>query len=435
MNPCLAWWAIRPEAVCGSRLPPAFIFRFAFRRKGCCLRGAVETSGRPACEMKAAAIPRNRSFSLRESTRWIDAVAGYGFGAALGDDGEIYVWGRNQNGQLGTKTPATSNVPRKVPRPDDVSSWSALAAGRNHMLAIDDQCRLHGWGSNAKGELAAPPVDILPPATLPGLGDLCAALLYLPPAILTPPEDRTALAGDSVTWTVLAEGHPPLGFRWAFNNVPISGATNSTLALTNLQPAQAGTYSVIVSNEAGTAASSAVLQLRQPPVVSILRPMDGSVFVAPLPLTFALDARTEGSISQFEIRSDTNLFAQLTDSPWLVVTHLEPGDYEFTATATDELGATGTSASVRVSVLSHLPMERIVALDQTSTPDPQTGRFIEILRISNPTPFPIARLDRSGCGQCGTGCARRKRHGGERGPPLHDPRCPSGIGSSCRSHD
>src|SRR2546430_9645522 len=76
------------------------------------------------------------------------------------------------------------------------------------------------------------------------------------PVITDQPPSQIAVAGSSVRFTVAAAGTTPLGFQWKFNGASLSGATNLTLRLDNAQPAQAGTYSVRVSNPYGSAQSS-----------------------------------------------------------------------------------------------------------------------------------------------------------------------------------
>ena len=65
------------------------------------------------------------------------------------------------------------------------------------------------------------------------------------------PTNQTATAGSSVTFSVLATGNPPPTYQWRLNGTAIPGATSQTLVLNNLQSAQAGVYSVVVSNFAG----------------------------------------------------------------------------------------------------------------------------------------------------------------------------------------
>jgi hypothetical protein len=47
-----------------------------------------------------------------------------------------------------------------------------------------------------------------------------------------------------------------LSYQWSFNGMPLSSATSSTLALTNVQPADAGSYAVTVTNPWGSITSA-----------------------------------------------------------------------------------------------------------------------------------------------------------------------------------
>jgi len=78
----------------------------------------------------------------------------------------------------------------------------------------------------------------------------------LPPVIAVQPQSETVLAGATAAFTVDAGGSPPLSYQWRMNGNNIAGATASSFALTNVRVADSGAYSVIVSNAAGTVASS-----------------------------------------------------------------------------------------------------------------------------------------------------------------------------------
>src|SRR5262245_42266591 len=105
------------------------------------------------------------------------------------------------------------------------------------------------------------------------LGICCGmAALFLPgtshaaaPAIYAQPRSQAVLPGSNATFVVSA-GAPPLTYQWRFNGGYVAGATNSTFALTNVQPASTGTYAVVVSNSSGAITSStATLWLATPP--------------------------------------------------------------------------------------------------------------------------------------------------------------------------
>ena len=61
------------------------------------------------------------------------------------------------------------------------------------------------------------------------------------------------------------------------------------------------------------------------------------------------------------------------------------GNYQFTAKATDNVGASTISTPVNVTVLDHAPLVVI----QPAHFNPQTGLFDEMVRILNPTPMAL----------------------------------------------
>ena len=82
------------------------------------------------------------------------------------------------------------------------------------------------------------------------------------PVITNQPDSVMADAGANVSFLAAATGFPAPRFQWLKDGIKISGATNSTLSLPNVQPNQAGVYQVIASNIAGsTASSNAVLTI------------------------------------------------------------------------------------------------------------------------------------------------------------------------------
>ncbi len=87
------------------------------------------------------------------------------------------------------------------------------------------------------------------------------------PTLLSQPQDANRLQGDSVSFQVLAFGSSPLHYQWRKNAVDVSGATNSSLTLTNVQVADAGGYAVVLNNPGGSITSVvAQLSVTNPPV-------------------------------------------------------------------------------------------------------------------------------------------------------------------------
>ncbi len=98
------------------------------------------------------------------------------------------------------------------------------------------------------------------------------------PFVLIDPQGQTVAQGAAATFSVLADGAPPLRYQWFFNNATIAGATNDTLLLTNVTPALAGLYGVRVTNIYGATTSAvAVLTVLGAPEI-LTQPASQSVF-------------------------------------------------------------------------------------------------------------------------------------------------------------
>lgn len=89
------------------------------------------------------------------------------------------------------------------------------------------------------------------------------------PAITVPPQDRVAPTNGNVSFSVSVCGTPPFTYQWRFHGADIANATNATLNLLNVTPADAGLYSVEVSNAAGSITSAdASLIVQFPPIIT-----------------------------------------------------------------------------------------------------------------------------------------------------------------------
>jgi hypothetical protein len=86
-----------------------------------------------------------------------------------------------------------------------------------------------------------------------------------PPFILSEPASLSVLKGNSGSFTVVAAGDGPLVYQWAFNGTNISGATSSGFTANNVQSANAGDYSVTITNLGGSAVSSNAVLTVIPP--------------------------------------------------------------------------------------------------------------------------------------------------------------------------
>ncbi|HVY68652.1 MAG TPA: immunoglobulin domain-containing protein [Verrucomicrobiae bacterium] len=79
----------------------------------------------------------------------------------------------------------------------------------------------------------------------------------LAPFTTRDPAPAAGYQGDSATFTAQVVGDLPLNYQWLKDGSPITGATNASLTLTNIQKTAEGDYSLVASNSVGSASSGA----------------------------------------------------------------------------------------------------------------------------------------------------------------------------------
>lgn len=86
----------------------------------------------------------------------------------------------------------------------------------------------------------------------------------------TQPRSATAARGGRATFSVTASSPtPPIAYQWRFNGADISGATASSLTITNAQSVHEGNYTVMIRDLAETILSQpASLVVGDPPVIT-----------------------------------------------------------------------------------------------------------------------------------------------------------------------
>jgi CotH kinase protein/Bacterial Ig domain/Lamin Tail Domain len=192
--------------------------------------------------------------------------------------------------------------------------------------------------------------------------ELSGTRTLLAPAVVLPPSSQFVPPGSNVTFNFLALGTAPLISQWRFNGMPISGATNATLAMTNVQLAQAGAYDVVVTNSIGSTTSAvAFLMVNRPPIPGT----DGMAVL----------------INEAAVRSASSLLTNDTDPDGDLLTLLS-----ITAASTN-----GATVSLAGDVVTYSPLPNFTGADLFSYTAADgrgataTGR-VEILVVTAPLP-------------------------------------------------
>jgi hypothetical protein len=174
-----------------------------------------------------------------------------------------------------------------------------------------------------------------------------------------------------VTFSVAATGNSPLSYRWRFNNVPLSGRTNASLPLTNVQAQVAGGYSVLVSNTLGSVTSTvATLTILFPPTITqqprSLIALEGqnAVFTAAASGTPPIGFRWRRN----NITFTNGLIASTPTNSILTVTNLSPDDSGifFNVAVTNLAGPAPLSSNAFLTVLADFDRDGMADVWETA---------------------------------------------------------------------
>jgi len=237
-------------------------------------------------------------------TNVVAIAAGYTHSVALLGNGTVAAWGNNSWGQTTLPTGLTNVV--------------ALAGGEYHSLALRADGTVVVWGDNDDGQANVPGVLANAVGIAGGNFHSLALVGSGTPRIVSPILDRTGALGGSAFFRLEVVGQQPWSIQWFQGNRPITGATNSVLTFDNLQLADSGQYSAMVSNALGSVTSV-------PTRLSV---------VSPMPFGFVL-----GSVKRLPDGKFQWDFTGQLGTPVDVLTSTNLADWSLLTTVTNETGA------------------------------------------------------------------------------------------------
>ncbi len=169
------------------------------------------------------------------------------------------------------------------------------------------------------------------------------------------PESLTAYGGDMVSFSVnVSGGIPPLRFQWRKNGVDETGATEATYLKGPVSQVDAGAYSCVVADDAGTAATSDNAALTIWNRISInLQPQGASIYSGGSHV-FLVSASGGFGQRRYDWRKNDVSLRVSTDPTYTLaaVTPSDSGDY--TCVVTDSGTDRRVSAVAPLAVADHL---------------------------------------------------------------------------------
>ncbi|BDR52164.1 hypothetical protein KIM372_00710 [Bombiscardovia nodaiensis] len=184
--------------------------------------------------------------SVRAGLTFTQIAARSNYAAAISDDGAVYTWGANSSGQLGTGDYVMHSQPTVIALPFSQRAAS-ISTGESHMIALTTTGDMYAWGKNTYGQLGTGNLsDQLSPTPLSGVSGIAFATV----SAGTRHSLAANKAGDMYAWGYNYEGQLGDG-RHTDKRLatPVTKLTNTvseldldTAATTGLTPAGTGVW-------------------------------------------------------------------------------------------------------------------------------------------------------------------------------------------------
>jgi alpha-tubulin suppressor-like RCC1 family protein len=173
---------------------------------------------------------------------------------ALKNDGTVWAWGRNDSGQLGDGTASSTytgiSTPVQVKGPggiDFLTDVKAIAGGGHHTIALKNDGTVWTWGLNDNGQLGdGTTTNRTAPVQVSGLTNM--------KAIAGGGHHTIALKNDGAVWTWGADDYGQLGGgkEYPYGAAPRRTTPAQVSGLTNMTAIAGGGNHTIALNNDGT---------------------------------------------------------------------------------------------------------------------------------------------------------------------------------------
>ncbi|MCL2438511.1 MAG: hypothetical protein FWC99_05440 [Coriobacteriia bacterium] len=189
---------------------------------------------------------RNEPTRIGTDNNWVRVSAYGAHNLALRDDGSLWAWGANGAGQIGNNTTsAPLDGVRSPVRVGTANNWTDVAAGNTFSFAVNDQGQLWGWGSNTAGRLG---------------GNLPLTQYLTPQRIGTGTHWESVSAGNVHTVMITDAGHL---YAWGSNPSGQLGNGDFGTGADRAVPTRIGTADDWVQASAGNAQTFAINEAGQ----------------------------------------------------------------------------------------------------------------------------------------------------------------------------
>jgi alpha-tubulin suppressor-like RCC1 family protein len=141
---------------------------------------------------------RTSAVQTKVITDVVAIAAGGQHSLALKNDGTVWAWGDNADGQLGIGNTITQTQPVQITALNGMV-MVAIAAGGNHSLAVRDDGTVWAWGSNSNGQLGATTTQTCGTVSC-SMAPIQASGIVSATLVTAGDEHSVALKSDATVW-------------------------------------------------------------------------------------------------------------------------------------------------------------------------------------------------------------------------------------------
>ena len=196
----------------------------------------------------------------------------------------------------------------------------------------------------------------------------------LAPSITTQPANQTVFAGQTTTFSVMANGTSPLNYQWRKNGTAISAATSASYTTPAETTSDSGAlFSVVVSNSVGNITSnSATLTVNPDPAPSITTQPASQTITAGQTATFSVTASGTAPLAYQWQKNGTAIGGATSSSYTTPAETTSDNGAQFTVVVSNSAGtATSNSAVLTVNPaapsITTQPSSQTITAGQTAT--------------------------------------------------------------------
>ncbi len=173
--------------------------------------------------------------------------------------------------------------------------------------------------------------------------------VQIPPAITVQPTSLSVLQNAAAVFSITATGTPAPTYQWKFNGTSISGATETSYSIASAQTANAGNYTCVVTNAAGSVTSNIATLTVNIPVAITAQPASLSVNPA-ASATFGVTATGTGPLG-YQWRKNGRDIAGATASTLTLTNVRFLDEAKYTCAVSNSFGSVlSTAATLTVTI-------------------------------------------------------------------------------------